>query len=89
MVLLTENNFYTNIISAFFQHLLSFFEEMEPMFVMHNISIVPDEDIIQFGDDVNIYPVYLSRAITIWGNCLNWLEKTIVSEHIFCQFFVS
>ena len=42
-----------------------FLEEMEPMFVIHNISIATDDDIIQFGDDVNIYPVYLSRAIII------------------------
>ena len=46
--------------------------------MIHNISIATDDDIIQFGDDVNIYPVYLSRAITICGNCLNWLEKTFV-----------
>ena len=39
----------------------------------HNISIATDDDIIQFGDDVNIYPDYLSRAIIIWGNSLNWL----------------
>ena len=43
----------------------------------HNISIATDDDIIQLDDDVNIYPVYLSRAIVIWGNCLNWLEETI------------
>ena len=49
-----------------------FFEEMEPMFVIHNISIAIDVDVIQYGDDVNIYPVYLSRAIIICGNCLNW-----------------
>ena len=66
-----------------------FFEEMEPMFVIHNISIATDDDVIQFGDDVNIHPVYLSRTIIICGNCLNWLEKTIISEHIFCQFLVS
>ena len=66
-----------------------FFEEMEPMFVIHNISIATDDDIIQFGNDVNIYTVYLSRAIIILGNCLNWLEKTIVSDHIFCQILVS
>ena len=59
------------------------------MFVIHNISIVTDDDIIQFGDGVNIYPVYLSRAIIIGGNCLNWLEKTIVSDHNFCKFLVS
>ena len=63
-----------------------FFEEMEPMFVIHNISIVTDNDIIQFGNDVNIYTVYLSRAIISWGNCLNWLGKTIVSDHIFVKF---
>ena len=61
-------------------------EEMEPMFVIHNITIATDDDIIQFGDDVNIYPVYLSRAIIIWGNCHNWLEKTIASDHIFVNF---
>ena len=66
-----------------------FFEEMEPMFVIHNISIATDVDIIQFGDGVNIYTVYLSRAVIIWGNCLNWLEKTIGSDHIFCQILVS
>ena len=57
--------------------------------MIHNISIATDDDIIQLGDDVNVYPVYLSRAIIIWGKCLNWLEKTIVSDHIFCQFLVS
>ena len=62
---------------------------MEPMFVIHNISIATDDDIIQFVNDVNKYTVYLSRAIIIWGNCLNWLEKTIVSDHIFCQILVS
>ena len=51
--------------------------------MIHNISIATDGDIVQFGDDVNIYPVYLSRAIIICGNCLNWLKKTIVSDHIF------
>ena len=34
-----------------------FFEEMELMFVIHNILIATGDDIIQFGDDVNIYPV--------------------------------
>ena len=76
--------FYSN-----FSQPAIFLEEMEPMFVMHNISIATDDDIIQFGDDVNIYPVYLSRAIIIWGYCLNWLEKTIVSDHIFYQFLLS
>ena len=52
-------------------------EEMEPMFVIHKISIATDDDIINFGDDVNIYPVYLSRAIIICRNCLYWLEKPL------------
>ena len=57
--------------------------------MIHNISIATGDDIVQFSDDVNIYHVYLSRAIIIWRNCLNWLEKTIVSDYIFCQFLVS
>ena len=57
--------------------------------MIHNISIATADDIIQFGDDVNMYPVYLSRAIIIWRNRLNWLEKTIISDYIFCQFLVS
>ena len=56
--------------------------------MIHNISIATDDNVINFGDDVNINPVYLSRAIIICGYCLNWLEKTIVSDHIFCQFLV-
>ena len=51
--------------------------------MIHNTSIATDDDIIQFGDDVNIHPVYLSRAIIICGNCINRLEKTIVSGHSF------
>ena len=33
--------------------------------MIHNISIATDVDIIQFGNDVSIYTVYLSRAIII------------------------
>ena len=54
--------------------------------MIHNISIATDDDIIQFGDNVYIYPVYLSWAIIICGYCFNWLEKTIVKDHNFCQF---
>ena len=57
--------------------------------MIHNIPIATDDDIIQLGDDLIIYTVYVSRAIIIWGNCLNWLEKTIVLDHNFCQFLVS
>ena len=56
--------------------------------MIHIISIATADDIIHIGDEVNIYPVYLSRATSIWGNFLNWLEKTIVSHNIFCQFLV-
>ena len=52
--------------------------------MIHNITT--DDDIIQLNDDVNIYPVYLYRAIIIWGNRLNWLEKIIVSDHVFLNF---
>ena len=54
--------------------------------MIHNISIATADDITYFGDDVNIYPVLLSRAIIIWGCCINCLEKTIVSDHIFVNF---
>ena len=54
--------------------------------MIHNISIATDNVIIQFVNDVNIYPVYLSRAIIIRGNCLNWLENTIISDYIFFNF---
>ena len=57
--------------------------------MIHNISIVTDDDIIQFGNVISIYSVYLSWAIIIWGNCLNLLENTIVSDHILCQILVS
>ena len=57
--------------------------------MIHNITIATDVDIIQLNDDVNIYPVYLSKAIIFWVNCLNWLEKIIVSDNIFCQFLGS
>ena len=54
--------------------------------MIQNISIATDDNIIHFGDYVNIYPVYLTRAIMILENRLNWLEKTIVSDHIFVNF---
>ena len=53
--------------------------------MIHNISIATDDDIIQFGNDVNIYTVFI-EGNRHWGNCLNWLEKTIVSYHIFVKF---
>ena len=59
------------------------FEEMEPMFVIHNISIATADDIIHIDDDVNIYPVYLFWTTIILGNFLDWLGKAFVSDHIF------
>ena len=53
------------------------------MYLIHNISIATADDITYFGDDVNIYPVFLPRAIAILGCCLHWLERIIVSDHIF------
>ena len=54
--------------------------------MIHNISIETNNDIIQLGNDVNIYPVYLSMAIIINGNCLNWLEKIIFQTIFFVNF---
>ena len=48
--------------------------------MIHTISIATADDIIHIGHEVNIYPVYLSPATSIWGNFLNWLKKTIVSR---------
>ena len=52
--------------------------------MMQDISKATDDDVIHIGDYVNIYPVFLStRAIIILQNRLNWLENTIVLDHIF------
>ena len=62
-----DNNltFYSNFSVA---TILS--EEIEPMCVIHNISIATADDITSFGDDLNIYPVLLSWAIISWGCCI-------------------
>ena len=55
---------------------------MEPMFVIHNIATATtDDNTYDFGDDVNIYTVFLFRAIINWGCCLNWLERPYFSEY--------
>ena len=51
--------------------------------MIHNISIATSYDVTYFGDDVKYIPCIFTQAITIWGRCLNWLEKTIASDHIF------
>ena len=48
---------------AFFQHLLSFQNKMEPECVINNITIATADDITTPSDDVNIYPVDLSGTI--------------------------
>ena len=67
--------------------MLYYFEEMEAMFVIHNISIATDDDIIQFGDDVNMFSIYLSRAIIIWGKLSSLARIGIVSDYIFVNFW--
>ena len=56
--------------------------------MIHNISIATDDDIIQLGDDVNIPCIFIQGHYYLW-KLSEWLEKTIVSDHIFCQFLVS
>ena len=53
--------------------------------MMCNIPIATDADFIHIGDGVNVYPVYLSRAIIIWRN-LNWLENIICFRPYFVNF---
>ena len=53
--------------------------------MIHNISKATADDVTYFGDDVKYIPLFLPRAITILGCCLNWVEKTIVSD----QFLVN
>ena len=88
-LLICTNIYYNLTFYSNFSPPTNFSEELEPMFVIHNISIATADDVTYFGDDVKYIPCILPRAITIWGCCLNWLEKTIVSDHFFCQFVVN
>ena len=45
-----------HVYSIFSTHAI-FFDEMEPAFVIHNISIATAAEIIHICDDVNVYPV--------------------------------
>ena len=59
MFLLIFNKTYDNV--TFYSNFSTpdiCFEEMEPMFVILNISIATDDDIVHIGDDVNIYHVF-------------------------------
>ena len=73
-----NKNYYNLTLYSNFSTLVIFFEEMEPMFEIHFIFIATDDDILHIGDGVNIYPVTIINL----GNCLNCLDKTIVSNHI-------
>ena len=50
---------------AFFQHLLSFLNKMEPICVIHNISIAKVYDIIVLSDDLSIYSGDIFKEIVI------------------------
>ena len=65
----------SDIVTAFFQDLLSFQNKMEPGCVINNITIATADDITTLSDDLNIYPVDLSGTINTFSNDLNWLEK--------------
>ena len=81
----------SDIVTAFFQHLLSFQNKMEPVYVINNITIATADDITTLSDDVNIYPVDLSGTTYTLSNDLNWLEKCSYFRPIFfsicCQSF--
>ena len=57
--------------------------------MIHNISIATADDVTYFGDDLKFIPCIFTQVITIWGCCPNWLEKTIVSDHILCHFVIN
>ena len=80
----------SDIVTAFFQHLPSFQNKMEPGCVINNITIATADDITALSDDVNKYPVDLSGTINTLSNDLNWLEKCSYFRPIFFfQFVVS
>ena len=49
--------------------------------MIHNISIATANDVTYFGDDVKYIPCIFTQGNYHLGCCLNWLEKTIVSDH--------
>ena len=73
----------SDIVTAFFQHLLLFQNKMEPGCVITNITISTADDITTLSDDVNLYPVDLSGTINTLSNDLNWLEKCSYFRPIF------
>ena len=57
--------------------------------MIHNISIATADDVTYFGDDVKYIPCIFTQGNYPLGCCLNWLEKTIVSDQFFGQFVVN
>ena len=58
--------------------------------MIHNISIATDDDIIQIGDDVNIYPTYIYPGQLSFGEIvlICW-KRQLFQTIFFCQFLVS
>ena len=54
--------------------------------MIHNISIATDDDIIQFGDYVNIYPVYLSGTISFMEIVLIGYKRPLFKTIFFVNF---
>ena len=80
---------HSDIVSAFFQHLLSFQNKMEPVCVINDITIATADDITTLSDDVNIYPVDLSGTIKLWVMILIGEKNAVISDQYFFQFVVS
>ena len=65
-----------------------FFEEMEPMYVIHNISIATYDDIIQFGDDLNIYTLYIYPGQLSFGEIVLIGQKRPLLQTIIFVIFL-
>ena len=54
--------------------------------MINNVTIATADDITILSDDVNIYPVDLSRTINTLSYALNWLGKCRYFRPIFFFF---
>ena len=73
---------------ASFQHLLSFLNKMEPICVIHNISIATVYDVIIPSDDVRIYSVDLFMEIVTLNTLSVGKRNAIISDYDFFHVFV-
>ena len=64
-----------------------FSEELEPKFVIHNISITTAVDVTYFSDDVNIYPVFYPGQLQ-FGDAALIGKKRQLFQTIFFIIFV-